>query len=280
MQSVVVRRIAVLVACALGGAVLYLAPEPTGNANSELLDVPASVPAAAASTMGRTGDGGPSSRTPSAQPSPSLHQDRTLPTPVRRIHLASNTAQTYTIAWSPSYDAAGIRHYVVLANGFLVARVTTPSVTLAWPTTSNNILVQVAPVDGNGLQGEWRALMVIPPPLTPWTQATTSTPKASTSEVDPRSPLPSPSGTPSVVVSSPPPSPSPSPSPAQTSPDPCSTSDVTPTATATQSPPFSAEPTASLSPSASASPSTTPSTSLSTEPGISATPSPTPSPSC
>ena len=225
-------------------------------------------------------------------PSPSLHRDRTLPTPVRNLRLGGNTAQTYTLTWRPSQDAAGIRHYVVLANGFLVGRTRIPTITLVWQTTTDNILVQVAPVDGNGLQGEWRALMIVPPPL-PAPNTTGSAPstfpqRPTTSSQPPSSGQTSTQRTSPSVSERPSASTSPSGNPTGTTPSmpttaqSCSTQDVTPTATATTSQQASASPAApqtALSPSAQ--PATaSPTTSLSSEPGSAPSVSPSNLPDC
>ncbi|MGA4669075.1 hypothetical protein ACPCG0_04620 [Propionibacteriaceae bacterium Y1923] len=272
MRWVMVQRISAMVICAVGGAALYLSPTQLGDAGTQFDQ---RTPSASASTTGATAAPSEANRrmagTPSATPSPSLHADRTLPTPIRNLHLASNTGQTFTIAWRPSYDAAGIRHYVVLANGFLVGRTQQPSITLAWVNSNQRVLVQVAPVDGNGLQGEWRALMIVPPPVTLPTTAppTTEDPTLLSVSPTPSETLP---GTPSPSLS---PSVSPSVS-ANVTLDPCSTEDNTPTATATTS---TAPTVPSPSPSAQPSGSAEPTSSLSSEPG-SPTGSPSEHPSC
>lgn len=275
-----VRRIVALAVCAVGGAALYLAPFQLGDSRSHL-DQSRPTVAASEDTSGTVATTPAEATTPPASlPSPSLHSDRTLPTPVRNLRLSSNTARTYTVSWGPSRDAAGIRHYVVLANGFLVGRTRIPTITLVWQTTTSNILLQVAPVDGNGLQGEWRALMIVPPPLygPNTTAATTSAmPKPSLTS-QPQTP---PSLTPSPSVASA----SASPSIPPTTLDPCSTQDATRTATATASQEPSMTPTltapqTTLSPSATPSATTDPTSSLSSEPGMSPTGGPTDIPSC
>lgn len=277
MRRVVVQRVSALVVCTVGGAALYLSPTQLGDASTQ---VDQRTPSASASASSPLPPSPPPSVTdrrisvPPLSPSPSLHADRTLPTPVRNLHLSSNTAQTYTVGWRPSFDAAGIRHYVVLANGFLAGRTNVPSITLIWPNSNHRILVQVAPVDGNGLQGEWRALMIVPPPLelpgsTPPPSSTAPTQPPPSSRVPTRRPS-----------SPPPPATSQSPSASTTlSPDPCTTEDHTPTATASDPGTPSTSPTASRSPSTAPTASSTPTTALSSEPGT-PTGGPTDVPSC
>ena len=275
-----VRRVLAMAICVVGGAALYLAPIQLGDARSQLDQSRPTVATSEDTNRSVVPSLTPAATTaPQSTVSPSLHQDRTLPSPVRNLRLSSNTARTYTVSWGSSRDAAGIRHYVVLANGFLVGRTDSASITLVWPTTTDNILVQVAPVDGNGLQGEWRALMIVPPPLqgpatTAWaTSATPRLPSTSRSQTPSTTPSPSPDTT------------SESPSPTPSAPDSCSTQDATRTATATTSAEPSATPSRSvpqttLSPSASTSPTPEPSSALSSEPGMSPIDQPTDIPSC
>lgn len=271
------RRVAALAVCAVGGAALYLAPLQLGDARSQLTQPLGTTTAPQdQSSLAATQTNAVPSVT--SVPSPSLHQDRTLPTPVRQLRLSGNTAETYTVTWGPSHDAAGIRHYVVLANGFLVGRTRVPTITLVWQTSTSNILVQVAAIDGNGLQGEWRALMIVPPPLQHPHHTVSTRPPSVPASQSPTPPLPS--NSPSVD-----PRDTHSPSGAPSSQDPCSTHDATHTATATTSQDPSASPTltppeTTVSPSAKPTATGNPTTSLSSEPGMPPTDGPTGIPSC
>lgn len=250
-----IRRLAVTGVCLVVGLGLYLRPDrttPTG------FDEPVPVASSPGVSVPPTS---PEKAHPSSTASPLPGKDRSLPTPVRGLRLVSNTASHYLIGWNRSHDAAGIQHYVVLVDGYLTGTVKDPWITLTWPASTANILIQVAAVDGNGNQGEWRAIVVIPPPLAVAPPAKPATPTQATSTTPTPTPMQS---TTTVVLPQPSPDGS-APAPTQSSTAPTST--VT---TPSQTPSPSVTP-STLAPSSSAAPS-----SSSASP-TSETPTPSPS---
>ena len=287
MDGVLVRRVAVGAVCVLAGAALYLSPGALKDVSSDPVEAPTETSAPSVSDPASFP---PTERESSKRPSPSPRRDQTLPTPVTGLRLLSNTATTYTIAWGESTDDSGIRHYVVLINGYLAGKVQGNVATFPWPASTDNILVQVAPVDNNGRQGEWRALMIVPPPLAQ--PQTTATPSRPLPTPPPSSPtvLPTDSATPTVSASPTSSAPSstatsssptiePSTTPSPSTPSPSESDTPTPSET-TSAPPSTSCPVVTPTATASVVDPSAPDTSASPSASTSAYPTPEPTPSC
>ena len=283
MDGVLVRRVAVGAVCVLAGAALYLSPGALKDVSSDPVEAPTETSAPSVSAPASFS---PTERESSKRPSPSPRRDQTLPTPVTGLRLLSNTATTYTIAWGESTDDSGIRHYVVLIDGYLAGKVQGNVATFPWPASTDNILVQVAPVDNNGRQGEWRALMIVPPPLAQ--PQTTATPSRALPTPPPSSPTVSPTGsaTPTVSASptssepsSPATSSSPTTTPSSSTPSPSESDTPTPSES-TSAPPSTSCPVVTPTATASVVDPSAPVTSASPSASTSASPSTEPTPSC
>ncbi len=96
--------------------------------------------------------------TPSATRSPGV------PAAVTNLQMARYDASTYTLSWAAG-DSTDTSLYEVNIDGTRVTRTGSTSITLAWPSSTSQIMVRVAAVSARGLYSDWAALAVVPPPF-------------------------------------------------------------------------------------------------------------------
>ena len=101
--------------------------------------------------------------TPAWTSSP-LPGPRSVPPAVADLSLAHNDAQSFTLTWqAPRSDES--LEYDVTVDGRQMARTAQTTATIPWPTSTDHVLVQVAAVTPTQVHSPWRALFVVPPPM-------------------------------------------------------------------------------------------------------------------
>lgn len=217
MRHPSLRRAAILALCALVAAIIYWIP--TTVTTPAVLNIDGRLSATP----------GPAEATPVTAPEETSEPEATSvtdeqirrrpPSSVYDLRLASNTLETFTVAWDAASDEFGVASYQVLMNGFAAVLTTATEVTLRWPQGDENVLIQVSAINTRGNQGEWRSLVIIPPPTassTPTPTTPTPTPTYSGTKPSMDDPDEPPSRTPTPTVSSTPSSGSSTPAPTAT----------------------------------------------------------------
>lgn len=84
------------------------------------------------------------------------------PGPVREIRLLANTATEFSLSWLPP-EGEPAAHYRVRVNAGGWMQVAATTVTLGFPPDGVPARVEITAVDREGVRGEWRSLVVLPP---------------------------------------------------------------------------------------------------------------------